>query len=209
MGEDWFAVDLDAGDDLHVQIVFSTFDGDLDLHLHEPSRSTPSERSEGTSGREEVTHRALRSGEHTVRVFTDDEDIAAMDYRMTIEVTTPGDRCPEDRAEPNDSRTRAETVREGTLRDLTLCGDEDWYSIDAEAGDELRWNIDYDQIGGGNDNINIELLTDRGQRLDDDRGSSGRAGIAHDVEEDGEYFLRVYPQNDDTEFEYELVTDIR
>lgn len=208
--EDWFSVDIDEGDDLTARIDFRSNDGNLDLHLLAPGGGgQPLDRSESAGSREEVTWRAGRDGAHLLRVFPRRAgDADAVPYELTITHTTAADRCPRDRSEANDSRGAARDIRQGTTRDLTLCGDEDWFEIDLDEGDEVEFAVRYDALGDGAPRVDLELVDPAGREEDDDRGSAGRASVSHVATRDGDHHLRVFAIPAAAEFEYEVTVSV-
>lgn len=213
--EDWYSVDVDAGDDLSARIEFRNSDGNIDLHLIGPvgGPSAPLDESETSGNSEEVSARAERDGAHFLRVFPHrPADAPAVQYTLTITHDEAADRCPRDRSEANDSRFAARDVREGTTRDLTLCGDEDWYEIDVDEGQELTFSVRYDAIdgspGGNAARLDLELVDPNGRKEDEDRGSAGRASVTHIATRDGDHHLRVVPSPADAELEYEVTVSL-
>ncbi len=211
--EDWYSVDLDEGDDITARIDFRNADGNIDLHLHDSVGGQPEAESETFGNREEVSWRAVRSGNHLLRVFPRDDDAGgAVEYELTLTVVTADDRCPRDRSESNDSRFAARDIREGTTRDLTACGDDDWYEIDLDEGDEVTFEVRYDALDGDvnrNARLDLELHDPNGREEDDDRGSAGRCSVSHVAERDGDHHLRVFAVPDDAELEYEVTVSVR
>ena len=101
----------------------------------------------------------------------------------------------DDSNERNDSRFAARDIREGTTRDLTVCGDEDWFEIDVDEGQELTFEVRYRSLSP-NGRVDLELQDPGGRREDSDRGSGGRCEVTHVAERDGDHHIRIIPVPD-------------
>ena len=152
--EDWYTVDLLAGDVITVQVSFSHADGDIDLVLLDPS-GLELGASETVSDLEAVGPIvAAVDGLHQVRVFlySDTGASPGSPYDLQIDVVpaaepdpdptpdpvpdpTPDPAAPPfdcgvgDSYEPNDSESGASYAGSGVYVDLTQCGDDDYYWI--------------------------------------------------------------------------------
>jgi hypothetical protein len=67
-GEDWYAIQVDAGDIIDVQFAFSNDDGDIDVQLFDPYFNEV-DRSNTGSDDEELEHTADFTGAYLVRVY--------------------------------------------------------------------------------------------------------------------------------------------
>jgi hypothetical protein len=186
--DDFYAVELNAGDGLTAQIFFDDAEGDLDLQIQdEEGRILAS--SVSISDHEEATvGTVLNGGLYFVRVngFLG----ATGDYDLNLQRIDGGTECDDDRQEPNDSRTRARALAAGEHTNLHICeGDDDWYSIDVEAGEILEVNLSFVDADG---DIDVQVLDPnfavigQGFSVDDNERVARRAAVS------GTFFVRVF-----------------
>jgi hypothetical protein len=141
---DVFSVDLTAGWTVDIGIQFIDAEGDLDLFVRSADGEfrTSSESINDdemveldpvpATGRYLVEVRGWRQAENT--------------YRLTLTEMQPAP-CDADRLESaggNDTRDRAPGLMPNLYSNLTLCGDPDWYRIDAAPGSDVRVYVTYD-----------------------------------------------------------------
>ena len=82
--EDWFAVDLKAGDIISVTVLFSQAQGDLELMLYGPDCSLPLRYSQSTTDNEQVTYAAIADGTYNIRIYGYRE--AQNSYDMVVSI---------------------------------------------------------------------------------------------------------------------------
>ena len=136
---DWYSLDLIAGTEATVRLLFDHANGDLDAVLYDPDgRSVAS----GTSvdNNETIEHTPAVSGTYTLSVYGVDTERST--YVMQLEMGVPV-MCDDDRVEPNDSHANAEPFRPELYRNLTFCGEPDWFKTDVPDGHELQVYISY------------------------------------------------------------------
>jgi PKD repeat protein len=104
--------------------------------------------------------------------------------------------CFEDAFEDNDSYLGAAPLGAGTTPALGLCGDEDWYAIDVEAGQSLVMTLDAQAIQSLNPvpwDVDLELLTEDLVKLDTSTTAGGWDEVqAYTVPEAAIYLVRVF-----------------
>lgn len=138
--EDWYSVELQAGVDIAVTLTFSHADGDIDARLLDPDGTRVSSGLSGDDN-ESFTYQAQATGTHLLHVYGYELERNA--YTLAVDVGEPVD-CDPDRVEPNDTHANAEPFRPELYRNLTFCGDEDWYKTDVPDGQNLQVFISYD-----------------------------------------------------------------
>ncbi len=165
--------------------------------------------------RQKLEYTATNGGDFYVAV-TRDQGINVL-YDLEIEVTD-GPLCPEDEYDSdgasNDDiasatvidRTAALAGTENAFVGLRYCDlNEDFYSIDLEAGDTIRWVVSHDADRGQDLDATIYLPDGSnpvsGTTTDDDEEVSYTAAVA------GTYTLRVYAKNP-IRTDYRLLTYI-
>ncbi len=144
--QDWFSIELWAGDTIEVDANFAPADGDIDLYLYNESSSTAVATSVSFSSTESVSYTAPEDGTYYVntRLYQDLGSVPGNPY--TLETTiTAGDDALED----NDSDSAALEIpgyRVDGLRVFT--NDEDWYAVELGVGDTLAVNLDFSHAEG-------------------------------------------------------------
>lgn len=136
---DWFAVDLQAGVEATITLRFSHADGDIDATLYTPDNAFA---TSGTSSNDDevIRYTPMANGVHTLRVYG--FRVERNTYTVDLEVGEPVD-CDDDRVEPNDSHDNAEPFPDELYRNLTFCGDPDWYKTNIPDGNQLQVYISY------------------------------------------------------------------
>lgn len=136
---DWYSLDLVAGTEATITLRFSHAQGDIDAVLYAP------DNSEAAAGRtssddETIRYTPAETGPHTLRVYGFRTERNT--YTMQLDMGEPV-MCDDDRVEPNDSHANAEPFRPELYRNLTFCGDPDWYKTNVPDGEELQVYISY------------------------------------------------------------------
>ncbi len=162
--DDFFRIDLAAGQTLTVDLAFTHAEGDIDLELQSSAGSRLGSASTGTGNSEHVSRTAPAAETVFIRahLFADTGSTAGNGYSITLTVTTPttprcgdgscngtetcsscpGDcnacACPDDAYEPNDARGAQPLLEIGVTTDLTMCSnDADFFRVDLAVGDRL------------------------------------------------------------------------
>ena len=140
--EDWFTLNLVAGDSLLATIEF-TASVDLDLYLVAPDGEVLDMGLNGV-GQETVGVDPIpETGTYALKVEGWPKESTEANYSLEVLAST----CPEcdgDDKEPNNSQGQATLLVPGVLiDDLTICCDEDWYQIMMDAGEEVSVTLDY------------------------------------------------------------------
>lgn len=197
---DWYAVDLDAGDVLRV--VGSDGMGEVRFSIHGPDGAELDAREAGTN-RAAVGVVAETDGTYYVRATTTESGLGGT-YDLTAAVGS-------DDAEGVDDRSAATPV-DGGFADATLVEDEeDWYAVEADAGDLVtasvrRTDAGETDLGQG---FVVEVVSPSGERVGRvgadgayNRRTAGTelvdasvdAAYQHAVADtDGTYYVRVVP----------------
>lgn len=186
--EDWYAVGLNAGDDISVEIDFTHADGDLDLVLYQPENPEPIAASRTRTDGEVVGFTDVPvSGVYLVRVVGGTPE-DGNDYVMLLERTEPvNEGCEDDDLEDNDNNTQPRLIQEGTTSGQVCSGDEDWFSIHANAGAEVSMLL---QPSGGN--LDLEFFSPNGQSLGVSSNETGSEELELTAATSGHYLIRVF-----------------
>jgi len=157
--EDWFAVTLQAGDRIVVDLNLTHANGDLNLALLSPSQQQLA-IGNSTTDHEQVSATAATGGRYLVRVFGATAQVKNS-YRLTVAVT-PNTSCANDSFEPNDTVPQASTLAAGTQSAKICPGDSDWFKVAVNSGDTLTVDLTFTNASG---NIDLKLYDGSGQSL--------------------------------------------
>lgn len=184
--EDWFAVELEVGQHLQVDLAFIHADGDIDFRVHAPGGDQLTSATSITDD-ESAGVTAQEAGLFAVVVYTIDD--LGSDYSMTVAVGAAPE-CPEDELEDNDSSASPATPGAGSWTGLTVCkDDEDWYRFTLAASQVLEVTVAFTSDDG---DIDLELLDVGGELVDDSGTIEDIEQISFTAEAAGEYDLRVF-----------------
>ncbi|WP_277552278.1 pre-peptidase C-terminal domain-containing protein [Halobaculum limi] len=199
--DDWYAVDLNAGDTLNLSVLFEQSDGNLDLSVRSDTDGDGYleyvEDSSTNSDNEQVAFTALHSGTYYVHIDGRDQYTTAAPYTLVVDRVTPDENDP---AEPTFSRASAAPLpASGTTFNLTR-GDVDWYVIGVRAGEELTISAGFDHSVG---DLEMDVYSNTDQDGDLDYVDSAQTNtddesLSLGVSETGFYYVRVYGDDDDT-----------
>lgn len=185
--DDWFAIQLSAGETIDASIFFSHGVGDLDLELVDSSGSVVDD-STSTSDSESVS--ATASGATTVYVRVYGYSGATGDYTLDIQTSGGTGGCTADAYEPNDSLGDAADLGDGFYAGLTTCsGNDDYYAIDLTAGQSLDVDVLFSHALG---DVDARLYDASGAELDRGTSTTDDEALSHTASSAETVFLRVY-----------------
>ncbi len=132
--DDWYELELEAGDHLRLEIRFVHRDGDLDLQLYGPDCGPLLAASEGAQNIETVELVAPSTGRYGARVLYFSEEDGYNEYRLSYQ----RERCEPDRFEPNDQAEQAAPASLAGEAGLSLCfGDQDFFQFELVGGQQV------------------------------------------------------------------------
>jgi len=188
--QDYFAVDATAGDTISADIEFSDTSGDIDMDL-EDSSGTALDSSYSVSDDESVEYTVQSNGTYYVRVHP--WSGAPNGYNISVETTEGDVDTSGDSLEPNDDRASATQLGSGgSYENLAVDSDEDedFFSVEATAGDTISADIEFADANG---DIDLQLQDASGSYLTGSNSISDDESIEYTVQSDGTYYVRVYP----------------
>ena len=101
---------------------------------------------------------------------------------------------PGDFFEPNDTDSAAAEVAELLFTALGACPtDEDWFSIELAAGDDLLVDAFFGSVEG---NIDIEIVDPTGAVVASGSNTGDGESASHTAASDGTYLIRVFLESD-------------
>ena len=162
---DWFTIDLSAGDELLVDLLFSATEGEVELALFDPSGVIVSAASTTSSGALLGPTMALTDGTYALRVQLGADagnNFGNSPYSMDVSVNLAV--CLDDSWENNDSDASPSIITGGAYPGIDVCpGDEDWFAVEALIGDEIAVQLGFEHVFG---DIDMELYDPDGVLLD-------------------------------------------
>ncbi len=203
--EDWFALALEAGDGVAVEIEFDPALMNLDAWLLEPDGERMVASTGGVEGLKRFEVGAVESaGRYLVKVTAAGQAQGA--YRLAIEVSAGG-FCEDDGhegADGNDTREDALRISPGPLWDAVLCaGTEDWFHLGGPPGDEVHVDLFFEH---GEGDLDLEIWPEVGNAAvavgdseTDNEHLQLVAGAGENV-----YYVRVLGATADDEADYAL-----
>lgn len=128
--DDFFFVDLEVGTSVTIDAAFEHAAGDIDLRLTGPDGFRRVSSSSSDNERLDIDP-VPATGRYSLHVygFRDAENT----YRIEL-AARPAPACDPDRVEPNDTRDTAARLPPNLYRNLTWCGDADWFETEVAAG---------------------------------------------------------------------------
>ncbi|MSP71323.1 MAG: hypothetical protein EXR76_03870 [Myxococcales bacterium] len=159
--EDWYEIDVRAGDGLEVDLAFVHGDGDIDVTLQKLDANGAIVYVDGSVGVTDTEtvyeRRAAVDTTYYVRVYGFDD--RRNGYSMTVNVFT---QCTDDLEgagrEHNDGRGFSTSMPDAATGPRQICDhDEDWYTFDVGARENVRIDLLFADARG---DIDLELYRD-------------------------------------------------
>ncbi|MEW5855245.1 MAG: PPC domain-containing protein [Myxococcota bacterium] len=184
--DDWFSINVVAGDTVQVNLTTSTAGQNLDLQLTN-STGTVLASSAGAGGNESATTTASASGVILVRVFGTAADAS---YSLAVTVTPAAPTCTDDAREPNDTSAAAVLVTPGTITGLQICArDDDFFAVDVPAGGSLTASISFTHAEG---DLDLALLDSAGNTITSSTGTTGTETVSYTATTAVRVLIRAY-----------------
>jgi len=163
--DDWYAIDLAAGDELTVELLFANAEGDIDLELVDPLGFNLGAATSSDDDELLGPVVATNAGEHLVHVtlYADAGSVPGNTYDMVLTIAG-APTCAPDGFEPNDAEGSAVPITAGSHTGLTACDTDlhDWYALPLVAGDELTVDVFFLDAEG---DIDLEVFDPSGSSL--------------------------------------------
>ncbi len=202
--EDYYAIQLNRGDNINIDVKFDNSKADIDIILFDPL-FRESAYSISSSGVENISYTADSSGDYVLNVFAWDN--GSSPYQMNIKINRP-QLCADDRFEENDSIKTATKLNSDEIYGLKICPtDYDYYSIILNQGDRLSTGVFYTEKDG---KLYSSLLSSDGKTvLATGENQSGDIVLNITATYSGEYILLVRGVDNDTTNNYDILIDIQ
>lgn len=187
--DDWYKVDLNAGDSLRAELLFSQSVGDLDLRLYDVTGQLL-DSSGSVTDNELITFTAASAGSYFLKVEGYDQAESPYTLGITLTVVTPS--CVDDSYEPNDSAETAAALS-GDIDDGQICsGDDDYYAVSLSAGETFVADLLFDHADG---DLDMRLINPAGAIVASSTTATDNEGISYAARLAGTFILRVYGFN--------------
>jgi hypothetical protein len=167
--DDWFQVDLSAGDVLVANADFELQQGNIDIEIYDEDGNFLDHAITAFNNNEELHAYAPTAGQYHVRIFLE-QDAGLLpgnnyDLWFLVDEYQP---CPDDDWEEDDSWSSAHELdgpRDHIMcfRSLNLAREEDWSKVDLNPGATVTVLMDQDAVEG---DIDLEIRNSEGARLD-------------------------------------------
>ena len=140
--DDWYAIDMNENESLMLDLTFLDDDGDIDVQFQDATGATLMSGS-SASDNENVNITATTAGAYYVRVHLFADAGVDVGNPYSIAVSEPP-TCPSDSFETNQTEANAAAISVGAYPSLNVCEmDEDWYAIDAAAGQSIAVMLNF------------------------------------------------------------------
>lgn len=162
--DDWYAVQLDAGETLDLYLTFTHTQGDIDVRVTNAA-GTWLANAASTNNDEDLTYTAASAGTYYIQVVMTSDTGNQIGNTYSMDVDISGGACPTDPYEPNDSAGSAITLAPGTYQDLSICSliQDDYFQIAVTTGQLVTATIQYDPAEG---DIDLYMYDFNGTFLD-------------------------------------------
>lgn len=190
--EDFYRLQLQAGDRITVDLRFSDAEGDVDLSLLNQSGAIMAS-SASTDDDERVTYTVLAPGNYVIRawLYADAGSNPGNTYTLESSITVV---CPVDLLEENDTRAAARSLPRGTHNYLSSCNlDDDYYRVTLTAGQVVTFNVRFPHAEG---DIDFQLLDSTGASVASSLSVDDDESITYTVPANGTYYPAVYLYGD-------------
>ncbi len=186
---DWFEMaGLLVSGFIEVSASYEEIGSDLDLELFGPDGDVVA-ISEGGGTTEWIQHYVAFPGTYRLRVYASAPgDVPGNLYNLQIQVNQAPTFCEPDALEPNDTEADAPSLSTTTYLNLTACGDDDWYAVEAIVGDDLVFDVQFFAVEG---NVDLTLFDPSGNFVALADSNTDDELIEHTAAESGDYLLQV------------------
>ena len=186
---DWYRLpDVAASDLLELRAVALVDGADLDLRLYGPDGELLLEGR--NAGRiETLLWSVEEAGDHYVEAVLVGDDDDGTDYDLSVTRELRPSECDPDPFEPNDGMDDARAMTAAWYEGFTLCpSDDDWYAIDAAAGEEIEILVDFFDTEG---DVFAALFDPNGEEIAVGDSSDDDEHLVAVAPETGRYLLHV------------------
>ena len=184
---DWFALELNAGDEINVLATFDNAEGDIDLNLYNPSEVYLTAAT-SVDDDELLNYGTSETGTHYLEavLVADSGVVPGNSYEITFDVVSTV--CVPDAYEPNENLQDASALTPGSYLGLTTCSDPDWYAIEMGTAEVLSLDVLFDHDEG---DIDIALYDSGSSLVESSASGDDDESIVFNATAAGTYYLEV------------------
>jgi hypothetical protein len=191
--DDFYAVNLSAGDQINATASFTNGEGDIDVQLLDGS-GTVLDAAETTANTESVSYTVSAAGTYYIRVFLYGDAGSTTGNTYTLDVSIGGGaQCIVDSFEPNDAMGSAPSMPFGTYPSLGQCGEDDWFAFSLNTNDTISIEVSFTHAEG---DIDLELYGPDGTVAARSETTTNLESIAGTSNVTGTFTLRVFLYQD-------------
>lgn len=186
--DDYYALDLIAGDAVEARLDFDPAEGAVTFELLGETATTSV-----MPGLTSLAFDVPASGVYNFRVHLDEDrgDVLGAPYELAFDIELAP--CVDDDDEDDDAPGQAKPAA-GTITGRRLCeADDDYFMIDAVTDDVLRIDASFGHDEG---NLDVELIDPNGVVVADGTSTSDDETVMHTVATDGMHYVRVFLAGD-------------
>ncbi|MBL4848748.1 MAG: pre-peptidase C-terminal domain-containing protein [Planctomycetes bacterium] len=176
--DDWFAVELAAGESATLTLRFSNAAGDIDLRAVNPQGGELG-NSTTTSDEEQVRVQATSAGRYAFRVYGYNNATNSVELELSVSSTQPTPTPTTDDAlegSGNNTRADATPLSRGRHENLRVAGNDDWYAVELQPNETLTFEVGFSHSSG---DIDLELHDASGNRIGNSAGTGNTETISH------------------------------
>ncbi len=185
---DYFAVALNAGDTLNVDLTFANSAGNLEMEVLDPAGQVVGQAT-STTDNETLSPVAAATGGYRINVFGA-AGAANPTYDLGVDVIAP---CPLDSLEPNNAAnfSDAAPLAVGATTGLTICRNDpvDTYAVALRKDTTVEVTVNFTHADG---DLEVAWYNFDGKLIKAYRSSADGETFTFDVPVDASYYLQVY-----------------
>lgn len=186
--DDWYAIELLAGDQLNVDIFFTHANGDIELRLRGPGIDGPALDS-STSSTDNESVSALIAEDGTYFIQVEMFSTANNTYSMVVDAAAL--ECEDDQGEEDDTPGTSTLINPGTYAGQYCVGDSDFFQFLADQGDVLEVLLDFPDVDSGD--LDLRLYDQNGETVLVESASTAQGeSLRFAFESAGLYFIEVF-----------------
>ena len=187
---DWYLLPaLQVSGLVEVDLVSEALGGNVDVELIDPDGAVAA-TSTNPGPIDSIVHYVNVGGDWLLHLWEEDPGVVPGSiYNLQVQVGLAPTTCEPDAFEPNDSAAAAAPLAATTYVGLTACNPEaDWYSIEAQAGDALVVDVQFNAAEG---NLDATLYDPSGAVVATATSGDDDELISYSVPTDGDYVLAL------------------
>jgi len=202
--DDFYAIDLFPRDDITVTSEFDRTDGTIEMTLFGPddcvtlAQSASQETLQGSKRELKIDYSVPATGGGTYHLqISKVGGPNNVPHDLTVDVT-PGPQCTDDDLEPNDSSSNATSLSRSSITQggedsfflqKKICdNNEDWYCVNANSGDTVSWDVEFDH---GKGDLDAFIVDPTGTQVASSTSNTDDENVSFTTQQSGDHCLKV------------------